>query len=119
MVTADIDRDPQEELIIVADGTLWVYDGISKAVEFQSLRKYEVQEVILGNVDDDEQLEIIFNTGFIIDSRFFRVQFEADSRFGDRIKLMDMNNDGFPEIIGQSSDFTLRIFDIYAEREIW
>jgi hypothetical protein len=119
IATANIDRDPQEELIIVANQILYIYDGKSKAVEWQSIRKYEAQEIILGNVDDDEQLEIILNTGFVIDSRFYNIEFESDNRFGDRIRLMDINNDGVPEIIGQRPDFTLMVFDIYAQREIW
>jgi hypothetical protein len=119
IVSADIDRDPQEELIILAEGILYVFDGVSKAIEWQSLREFEAQEIILGNVDDDPQLEIILNSGFIIDSNFFSVEFEADARFGDRIKLLDINNDGYPEIIGETPDFTLRVFDVYAQREIW
>lgn len=119
IVAEDIDRDPQQELIIVANEILYIYDGASKAVEWQSIRSYEAQEIILGNVDDDEQLEIILNTGFVIDSRFYSVEFEADTRFGDRIELLDMNNDGVPEVIGQRPDFTLFVFDIYAQRELW
>jgi hypothetical protein len=70
-------------------------------------------------VDDDEQLEIIINTGFIIDSRFYNVEFESDTPFGDRISLLDINNDGFPEVIGETPDFTIRVYDIYAQRELW
>jgi hypothetical protein len=119
MISADIDRDPQEELIFIANSTLYIYDGLSKAVEWQSHEEYTAQEIILGNVDDDEQMEIILNTGYVIDSRFYNVEFHAEDRFGDRIRLMDMNNDEFPEIIGELSDFTIRIYDIYAERELW
>lgn len=119
MTSANIDRDPQDELIILAEGILYIYDGVSKAIEYQTIRQYEAQEIILGNVDDDPQLEIILNSGFIIDSQFFNVEYEADARFGDRIKLLDINNDGYPEIIGQTTDFTLRVFDVYAQRELW
>jgi hypothetical protein len=119
MTAADIDRDPQQELIIVAGEILYIYDGSSKAVEWQSIRHYKVDEIILGNVDDDEQLEIIFNTGFVIDSRFFSVEYESESSFGSRIRLLDLNNDDIPEIIGETPDFTLRVFDVYAQRELW
>ena len=68
---------------------------------------------------NDDQLEIILNTGFIIDSRFYNIEFQTEDVFGDRILLMDINGDGIPEIIGEFVDYNLRIFDVYAEREIW
>ena len=33
--------------------------------------------------------------------------------------VCDMNNDGYPEVVGEFSDYSLRIFDVYAEREVW
>jgi hypothetical protein len=59
------------------------------------------------------------NTGIILDSRFYTVEFQSEVVFGDRIFLLDINDDGIPEIVGESLDFNLRIFDVYAEREVW
>ena len=72
-----------------------------------------------ANMDNDPQLEIILNTGIIIDSKFYNVEFEWDRSFGARIELFDINGDGIPEIWGENPDFTLRVFDRYAERDIW
>jgi hypothetical protein len=119
MTSANIDGDPQEELVIVGDSYLSIFDGLSKTREWQSQREFQADIMLLGNLDDDDQLEIILNTGFVIDSRFYTVEFESKERFGDRITLLDTNGDGIPEIIGELSDFTLRIYDIYAERELW
>ena len=63
--------------------------------------------------------KIILDTGHIIDSRFFRIEQEVKAGFGARIKLMDMNGDGYPEIVGENPDFSLRVYDIYAERGVW
>ena len=68
---------------------------------------------------DDDQLEIIMNTGVILDSRFYNVEFQSDEVFGDRIFLLDINDDGIPEIVGEFLDFNIRVFDVYSEREIW
>jgi hypothetical protein len=64
-------------------------------------------------------MEIVLNSGVIIDSRFYNVEVEWGQPFGDRIALYDMNNDGIPEIIGEFSDYSLRVYDVYARREVW
>lgn len=119
MISKNIDDDPQEELIFIADRTLYIYDSLKKTIDWQSQDEYSAKQIITGNVDDDDQLEIITNTGIILDSRFYNVEFQSEEPFGDRIFLLDINNDGIPEIAGESLDFNLRFFDVYAEREIW
>jgi hypothetical protein len=119
MVSDNLDDDPQHELVFVADNILHIYDSLNKNFEWQSQTEFEANEIVIGNVDDDDQPEIVLNTGAIIDSRFYNVEFQADNPFGDRISLLDINGDGVPEIFGEFLDFSLKIFDIYAEREIW
>jgi hypothetical protein len=119
MTAGNIDHDPQEELIFIADSYLYIYDSVNKSLEWQSQKQMHAKEILLANIDDDEQLEIILNTGIILDSRFYNIEYEVDSSFGERISLFDINSDGIPEIFGEFSDFTLRVYDIYAEREIW
>lgn len=119
LAAANIDSDAQAELIFVADGILRIYDSANHAMEWESQRSFGAQQIIIANVDDDEQAEIILNTGAIIDSRFYNTEFELEKSFGERIHLFDINGDGIPEIFGEFSNFSLRIYDIYAEREIW
>lgn len=119
VAAANIDSDPQSELIFVADGLLHIYDSLNHAMEWESQRQFSAREILIANVDDDQQAEIILNTGAIIDSRFYNTEFELENSFGDRIQLFDINNDGIPEIFGEFNNFSLRIYDIYAEREIW
>ncbi|MEE9271335.1 MAG: hypothetical protein V3V49_13865 [Candidatus Krumholzibacteria bacterium] len=119
MTSQNIDRDPQDELIFVANSLLYIYDSVHKTIEWQSQRKFSAKEILLANVDNDPQPEIILNTGFVIDSRFYNVDYEFEEGFGSRIVLLDTNGDDIPEIIGETADFTLRIYDVYAERELW
>lgn len=116
---SNIDSDPQLEFIFLADGLLYVYDGISQSRQWVSSRKFEASELIVENVDDDDQLEIILNTGVVIDTKFMTIEVEWDRPFGERITVFDMNNDGFQEVIGEFSDYSLRIFDVYSRREVW
>jgi hypothetical protein len=119
LVAANVDTDPQEELIFVADEQLVIYDSLNHTFEWVSQNRVKAQMIKLANMDNDPQLEIVLNTGIIYDSKFYNVEFEWDRPFGARIQLFDMNGDGIPEIWGENSDFTLRVFDRYAERDIW
>lgn len=116
---ADIDNDPQLEFIYIADSHLYIVDSVTKSKQWVSDREFDANEIIVDNVDRDPQPEIILNTGAVIDSRFLNVELESDKPFGDRIMSFDMNNDGIPEVIGEFSDYSLRIFDVYAKREVW
>jgi hypothetical protein len=119
LVAANVDTDPQQELIFVAEEKLYIYDSLNHTFEWVSQEPVKAQMIKLANMDNDPQLEIILNTGIIIDSKFYNVEFEWDRPFGARIELFDMNGDGIPEIWGEAPDFTLRVFDRYAERDIW
>lgn len=119
MVSENLDDDPQEELVFIADQILYIYDSLKKTIQWQSQDEFNATQIIIGDVDDDDQYEIILNTGFIIDTRFYNVEFQSEDAFGQRISLFDINGDEIPEIIGESPDFNLRIFDVYSEREIW
>jgi hypothetical protein len=118
-VSANVDSDPQEELIFVAEKKLIIYDSLNRTFEWVSQTELTAQMIKLANMDNDPQLEIILNTGLIIDSKFYNTEFAWDRPFGARFELFDMNGDGIPEIWGEAPDLTLRVFDRYAEREIW
>jgi len=116
---ANLDNDPQQEIIVIADKIMTIYDGLNKNIQWLSDTQYAAKHVIVGNVDDDPQLEIILNTGRVVDSRFYTIEFEADQPFGDRISLFDVTGDGYPEVFGEYSDFSIKVFDIWARRELW
>ena len=119
MQIADIDDDPQLEVVLIANDRLFIYDGLTKSRQWVSARPYKARQIVIANVDKDDQLEIILNTGLIIDSKFLNIQVEWDKHFGDKISVYDVNNDGYPEIIGELPDLSLRIFDAYTQREFW
>jgi hypothetical protein len=121
MTSANIDNDPQEEEIFIAEGYLYIYDSLTRSRMWRSETTYEATEILVANVDDDAQLEIILNSGQIIDSRFYSLErvYLDSGTFGIRIRLLDVNGDGHPEIIGETSNYALRVYDIYAQRSIW
>jgi len=116
----NIDSDPQQEIVMIANGTLIIIDALDKSIQWKSERKFEgVSEIVVADMDADDQLEIVLNTGIVIDSKFRNIELEWAESFGERIMVFDMNNDGYPEVIGEYSDYSLRIFDVYREREVW
>lgn len=119
MEVADVDTDPQLEFIVLADNYLHIFDGLSKSRQWVSERAFKASEIVIDNVDKDAQMEIILNSGVIIDTKFLNIELEWDKPFGERIMIFDMNNDGRPDIIGEFSDYSLRIFDVHARREVW
>jgi hypothetical protein len=119
MVSENLDRDPQHELVILTRDKMVIYDSLTHTFEWTSQEPITAQQMKLANMDNDPQLEIILNTGLILDSKFYTVEFKANKPFGARIYLFDLNGDGIPEIFGESPEFTLRVFDRYSEREVW
>jgi len=119
MTYANLDQDPQDEVVLIADTKLFIIDALNKNIQWVSDTGFKAAMIVTANVDDDPQLEIILNTGRVIDSRFFNIEFEADGTYGDRITLFDINNDGYPDVFGEFVDFSIRVYDIWAQRELW
>lgn len=119
MAAAQLDGDRQLEVVILADDRLFIFDGYNRNVQWSSTTNMIANFVVIGNVDDDPQPEIVLNSGIIVDSRFFNIQFQTDQVFGDRLALADLTGDGFPEVIGEFADRSLRVFDVWRGREVW
>ncbi|HMA75812.1 MAG TPA: hypothetical protein VKO43_00725 [Candidatus Krumholzibacteriaceae bacterium] len=116
---ANIDKDIQFEIVVLADSRIYIFDGLSKNRQWMSDREFDAENLLVDNVDRDPQYEIVLNSGIVIDSKFHNIDLEWGKSFGERIIAFDMNNDGFKEIIGEFSDYSIRIFDVTAKREVW
>jgi hypothetical protein len=119
MAVANLDGDKQLEVALLADDKLYIFDGYNRNLQWSSTTNMIATFMVIGNVDDDPQLEIVLNSGIIVDSRFFNIQFQTDQPFGDRLSLADLTGDGYPEVIGEFADRTLRVFDVWRGREVW
>jgi len=119
MIAHNVDDDPQQELIFIAGKRLFIYDSLRKNVEWVSQEEYNPKQLLVANVDNDPQPEIIMDTGVVLDSRFYNVDILSQVPFGENMSLMDINNDGIPEVFGRMPDNRIRVYDFYAEREIW
>lgn len=115
----NIDSDPQLEFVMLADKKIYIIDAKDKHRQWISEREFEATELLVDNIDKDDPMEIILNTGIVIDSKFRIIDIEWDRPFGDRIATFDINSDGYKDIIGEFSDYSLQIFDTKTEREVW
>jgi hypothetical protein len=119
MAPANLDNDPQQEVVIIADDRLHIFDGYNRNIQWSSTTTMVASFLVIGNVDDDPQHEIVLNTGKVVDGRFYNIQFQTEKAFGDRIELLDITGDGYNDVVGEFSDRSLRVFDVWRTREVW
>lgn len=116
---ADVDEDVQKEIIFCADGRLYIYDGQTRFEEWRSNQNFEAQEILVADIDDDGEKEIVLNTGTVLGARFRDVEWQAPEGFGRHIGLLDVDDDGIPELLAESSGRVLKVFDLELRREKW
>jgi hypothetical protein len=119
MAVANLDDRGGMDVVFIAEGWLNIYDISTRQRLWRSDKPYAATEMLLAQVDTDPQLEIILNSGYIIDSRFWVEEIFYQEGFGVRMTLVDLNGDGIPEIVGETIGRPLIIFDIYGEREMF
>ena len=119
MTLANVDDDPHQELIFCADSHLFIYDGKSLFQEWRSQAEFKAQEILVGDVDGDGEKEIVLNTGWVFDAQFRDIEWQSPEPFGDRITLLDIDNDGIPELVGEFGGHFLKVFDLDLKRERW
>ena len=145
MVIENIDDDPQLELVFCGEdasesrsyrppggsrdnsdqdrvaqiGRLFVFDCKNLFLEWRSEQGLWAQSMAVGDLDDDGELEIVLNTGFVIGATYQRVEWEYRDGFGDKIGYADLDGDGIPELIGETKKphQFIRIFDVDLQSE--
>lgn len=117
---ANMDLDPAYEFVILSDqGFIDYIDGAQFNREFRSTQTFFANQIKVGNVDSDADLEIILNTGHVVDAVLADSQWDTEE-FGTQIELLDIDGDGLEEILGftpaEPAQY-VRIFDADERQE--
>ena len=115
---ANVDRDHQQEIVVAADDQIHYVDGSSFLREWTSMDRYQVIQIRAGDVDGDRSVELVLDTGQVLDASSGREEWAASDPFGTRLELLDLTGDGFPEIVGESPGLPLRIWEGSSQREL-
>ncbi len=109
--TANIDDDRANEIVMIADNRIVYVDGANFTKNFTSINEYPATQVRCGDVDGDGRVEVVLNTGQVVDSVSGDIEWEDEPFFG-KIELLDINGDGFPEILTENpGNGPLKVFD--------
>jgi hypothetical protein len=116
--TANMDDDPANEIVLVADNRLVYIDGVNFTRNFTSINEFAATQVRCGDVDGDGRVEVVLNTGQVVDSVSGDVKWEDEPFFG-KIELLDIDGDGMPEILTENpGNGPLKVFDADYRSEI-
>ncbi len=115
---ANMDDDPANEIVLLADMRVVYIDGINFNKQFTSSFEYIASQIRCGDVDGDGRVEIVLNTGKVLDSFTGDVEWEGESFFGF-IELMDIDGDGIPEVLTENpGGGSLKVFDVGHQTEV-
>ena len=123
----DLDRDGQNEMVILADKELRVYD--LQSWQLKNARSFDNAVYMkIANVDMDSALEIIFSeytqsqghTGYIIDGVTFQDEWVNSVPYIRGFAIGDINGDSLPEIVvPYTTEDSVKAFDPRSKTRIW
>lgn len=116
--STNIDDDPPGEIILLADSKIIYIDGENHTKEFTGINEYQATMMRCGDVDGDGRLEIVLNSGQVLDSVTANTEWE-DEVFMGRIELMDVDADGIPEVLTEDMiGGPLKVYDVDYRSEV-
>ena len=116
--TANVDDGPEAEIVLLADRKITYIDGVTFNRKFTTTSEYTATQVRCGDVDGDGRVEIVLNSGQVVDSVTGEIEWEDEPFFG-RIELLDIDGDGMPEVLTESElGGPLRVYDVDFRSEV-
>lgn len=116
--TANMDDDAAGEIVLLADRKIVYIDGASFSKEFTGINEYSASMIRCGDVDADGQMEIVLNSGQVLDANTGNIEWE-DQVFFQKIALMDIDADGVLEVLTEDGNGgPMKVFDVDYRSEV-
>lgn len=109
-LAVQLDDDPALEILACGGDQFVVYDGATLFKEWQAPGSVPGDWIAVGDVDGDGTLEVVLNSGYILDAKFFRVEGTL-GYLGERISVIDVDSDGVDEILAEDDQGTISVYD--------
>jgi hypothetical protein len=128
MAMADVDEDPQLELVYCAEqksevdayrprsrgnvdemerqrendiSRLHIFDCKNLFVEWDSEPGLAARSILVADMDDDGIQEIVLNSGFVVDATYRNIEWRYPDGFGNKLGAADVDGDGILELVGE------------------
>lgn len=116
--TANVDDDPASEIVMLADRKLVYIDGTTFTKDMTSINDFSASMIRCGDVDADGSMEVVLNSGQVLDARNGNIEWE-DQNFYTRIELLDVDGDGIPEVVTEDIlGGPVKVFDVDYKSEV-
>lgn len=111
-----LDTDKAREIIACADSRLVIMDGEKLLREYQSPDEFRAEYMVIGDVDDDDEKEIVLDSGYVINAKTLNIEWQTDF-FGTKLSLLDVDADGVEELICESTGGAIKVYDLDTRQE--
>ncbi|MEK8033561.1 VCBS repeat-containing protein [Ideonella sp. DXS29W] len=115
--TGDLNADGVDEFISICGDRSLVVDG--PAYTSWTLPEIGGDELVLGQMDDDAAIEIVSNSGQVIDSASKSIQWTYENGFGRHMVAGDVDGDGRHELLGAESWYFVNAYDVEKQLPKW
>lgn len=102
-----------------------VINLLNGGLEFETMidRSVFVNDIAVGNLDEDDSLEVTLNSGYVFDSSDWSLQWDFGEAFSNYlIENIDLDGDGIDEIVSGSSGspgFGVSVFSVVEQKKIF
>ena len=119
LTTADLDDDESDEFISICgdrrlfaygfDYAWWMVEGAGGSFD---------SDVVVGQMDDDDAVEIATTSGQVLDAETREVQWSWPEQFGVHLQAADIDADGRDELVAGDYD-GVRTYDVERQLPKW